>query len=464
MRFRIMALGVDQNCEVSSPTELKSEKKSTVREGKAMGSRRIFSVKFKLQVLDSFHKDADCQGNQRATARKYGIHRRQVQKWLQMENSLRSTAQSTVICDGINSGGTQAVALNLCPSRQRDASSVASTLSNTKDSSAPGFCSGPASTSSNASTSASSDSEGYINVDGFSDDEDDLDDSCSSISSTSVSDKALDFTCAALSKRKFYSVDFKLQVLDSFHHDESCHKNQRATARKFGVHHRQIQKWLNKEQLLRNEILLRSNRRTVLGKPQFSKCTSPASGCLDLSNHKRSSRSRSVDEPAPKRKPLLSCCRPEDHSNIVSTTGTNETLRLIKSEPHIQACSTPEVSSSADLYCPSSVFPYSSVALRSSFSIMSPSEYPTYDPNSWPFYYPSAMRQQPEKPLPRRPSPLDLKVGSAWLPEFQSYLPNFLPKLDLQSSPHLKYAEFRQISADGFKLFTASATSYSMFS
>lgn len=55
-----------------------------------MGSRRIFSAQFKLQVLESYRMDSDCKGNQRATARKYGIHRRQIQKWLQCETTLRS--------------------------------------------------------------------------------------------------------------------------------------------------------------------------------------------------------------------------------------------------------------------------------------------------------------------------------------------------------------------------------------
>lgn len=60
-------------------------------EGKTgVGSRRIFSPQFKLQVLDSYRNDADCKGNQRATARKYGIHRRQIQKWLQVEATLRN--------------------------------------------------------------------------------------------------------------------------------------------------------------------------------------------------------------------------------------------------------------------------------------------------------------------------------------------------------------------------------------
>lgn len=59
-----------------------------------MGSRRMFTPQFKLQVLDSYRSDSDCKGNQRATARKYGIHRRQIQKWLQCETNLRSSVVS----------------------------------------------------------------------------------------------------------------------------------------------------------------------------------------------------------------------------------------------------------------------------------------------------------------------------------------------------------------------------------
>ncbi|KAK5650355.1 hypothetical protein RI129_001384 [Pyrocoelia pectoralis] len=72
---------------------------SSKGEGKSgIGSRRIFAPHFKLQVLDSYRNDADCKGNQRATARKYGIHRRQIQKWLQCENNLRnSVGKSKVV-------------------------------------------------------------------------------------------------------------------------------------------------------------------------------------------------------------------------------------------------------------------------------------------------------------------------------------------------------------------------------
>ncbi|XP_033349383.1 uncharacterized protein LOC117233110 [Bombus vosnesenskii] len=66
-----------------------------------MGSRRIFAPAFKLKVLDSYRNDIDCRGNQRATARKYGIHRRQIQKWLQCEDNLRNSCAET----GNTSGG-----------------------------------------------------------------------------------------------------------------------------------------------------------------------------------------------------------------------------------------------------------------------------------------------------------------------------------------------------------------------
>lgn len=70
------------------------------RTGEKMGSRRIFTAHFKLQVLDSYRCDSDCKGNQRATARKYGIHRRQIQKWLQAEKSLRTSVGAGGNTDG----------------------------------------------------------------------------------------------------------------------------------------------------------------------------------------------------------------------------------------------------------------------------------------------------------------------------------------------------------------------------
>ncbi|XP_014250940.1 uncharacterized protein LOC106667498 [Cimex lectularius] len=208
-----MAHGVEEALERGS------KKRAKPRQGK-MGSRRIFSPQFKLRVLDSYRKDSDCRGNQRATARKFNIHRRQIQKWLQMESALRCSAEGA--------SESEAVALNLAAARQRDDSRLAGCLS-----------------------------EPRIEVDKVSDSEDDLSEDCDQ-------DGALDFTCAALSKRRFFSLDFKLDVLNAFHGDPSCYGNQRATARKFNVHRRQVQKWLDQEHLLRGE----------------------ENGCLDLSYKK----------------------------------------------------------------------------------------------------------------------------------------------------------------------------------
>ncbi|OXA61742.1 hypothetical protein Fcan01_01768 [Folsomia candida] len=68
---------------------LKSNESSSSTGGTGCGgganstTRRIFTPEFKQSVLDSFTNDPACIGNQRATARKFNIHRRQVQKWLQ---------------------------------------------------------------------------------------------------------------------------------------------------------------------------------------------------------------------------------------------------------------------------------------------------------------------------------------------------------------------------------------------
>lgn len=103
-------------------------------QGKGVGSRRIFAPHFKLQVLDSYRNDADCKGNQRATARKYGIHRRQIQKWLQVENTLRnsvSNANEKIITDknvllSDNRKSCNGLEMALNANRQRDDEQVES--------------------------------------------------------------------------------------------------------------------------------------------------------------------------------------------------------------------------------------------------------------------------------------------------------------------------------------------------
>ncbi|KAK6620771.1 hypothetical protein RUM43_011066 [Polyplax serrata] len=89
-----MAQGLDMRSlgSAKSPA-VDSKPGDCVKRTRGMGSRRIFSPLFKLQVLDSYRNDVDCRGNQRATARKYNIHRRQIQKWLQCEQSLRTSVE-----------------------------------------------------------------------------------------------------------------------------------------------------------------------------------------------------------------------------------------------------------------------------------------------------------------------------------------------------------------------------------
>ncbi|CAG7732592.1 unnamed protein product [Allacma fusca] len=52
-------------------------------------ARRIFTAEFKKSVVDAFTHDPECIGNQRATARKFRIHRRQVQKWIQQRSPVK---------------------------------------------------------------------------------------------------------------------------------------------------------------------------------------------------------------------------------------------------------------------------------------------------------------------------------------------------------------------------------------
>lgn len=276
-----MAPGLDWS-EHSRSKEDSDEKKTSVRsgrcsgEGRTMGSRRIFAPQFKLQVLDSYRKDVDCRGNQRATARKYGIHRRQIQKWLQVEASLRTAvevAPATV---------PELTALNLCAeaARQRDDSAGESRQATCQQTAVP--CaeknhlptrltlfprikvevSEPQTEQKGVRVSlfpsvrveVSEPQEAVRVKEEEISEEDDMDEINVSNPET---EQALDFTCATLSKRRSFSLQFKLEVLNAFHSDRSCHGNQRATARKFGINRRQVQKWLGQELELRGEATFR---------------------------------------------------------------------------------------------------------------------------------------------------------------------------------------------------------------
>ncbi|RZF37932.1 hypothetical protein LSTR_LSTR005432 [Laodelphax striatellus] len=305
---------------------------------KGIGSRRIFAPHFKLQVLDSYRRDSDCMGNQRATARKYGIHRRQIQKWLQMETQLRTTVEekeslvSSSTSSPLNVDKDSPVKLeeriaikpskdNICASKVERLSPVVTTTTGATTcvvpnrcdltssahaiSSSDQICSSPvqetilnlSSTRLNGNDCASEmphkppvttrraepplspgheritladeeDSDIEVDVDGTSSDEE-TDDTASS-----CCDQALDLTCSGLGKRRFFSTEFKLGVLDAFYNDSSCTGNQRATARKFGINRRQIQKWLQQESVLRGDCLdLTCKRRKLDDGEQLPHCS-----------------------------------------------------------------------------------------------------------------------------------------------------------------------------------------------
>merc|ERR1719384_2854708 len=63
----------------------------TIQGGPAKRNRRSYSLEFKVAVLDSYYSDAQTKLNQRKTALKYGVNRRQIQKWLAQEETLRGS-------------------------------------------------------------------------------------------------------------------------------------------------------------------------------------------------------------------------------------------------------------------------------------------------------------------------------------------------------------------------------------
>ncbi|XP_074106508.1 uncharacterized protein LOC141532182 [Cotesia typhae] len=97
-----MAHGVIKSATIQNSQPEKVVQKKTV----VTGSRRIFPAAFKIKVLDSYRHDKDCLGNQRATARKYGIHRRQIQKWLQCEQDLRNSCANSNTNSNSNTNGS----------------------------------------------------------------------------------------------------------------------------------------------------------------------------------------------------------------------------------------------------------------------------------------------------------------------------------------------------------------------
>merc|ERR1719412_3249422 len=96
----------------------------------AKRNRRSYSLEFKVAVLDSYYNDTQTRLNQRKTAIKYGVNRRQIQKWLAQEETLRGSVgagytQSHSL--GQVPGQTPTASLPSPPSSKEDATSPLST-------------------------------------------------------------------------------------------------------------------------------------------------------------------------------------------------------------------------------------------------------------------------------------------------------------------------------------------------
>ncbi|XP_065345017.1 uncharacterized protein brk [Cloeon dipterum] len=183
--------------------------------------RRVYTTQFKLHVLDTYRNDKECKGNQRATARKFGIHRRQIQKWLQGEQSLRASLNNNEPEMPVEMDE----ALNLCmkPEELHNQYKEQLMLHEMKQQEDRW------STSGSVSPPTAPPSGG---------------------------------------KRRSFTLQFKLDVLDAFYHNQLCVSNQRATARHFNINRRQVQKWLTQEQQLRSEAALASADRDSSAKRQ----------------------------------------------------------------------------------------------------------------------------------------------------------------------------------------------------
>lgn len=101
-----MSSSSSSSAAAHTPSPASPQAPVVVATANKMGSRRIFSPHFKIQVLESYRNDSDCKGNQRATARKYGIHRRQIQKWLQCEAALRTSVSNNSSPSSSSNGGS----------------------------------------------------------------------------------------------------------------------------------------------------------------------------------------------------------------------------------------------------------------------------------------------------------------------------------------------------------------------
>lgn len=96
--------------------------------GPAKRNRRSYSLEFKVAVLDSFYNDPETRLNQRKTAIKYGVNRRQIQKWLAQEDTLRGS---------VGAGYTQSHSLGQVPGSTATTAGQASPLPSKEDAGSP---------------------------------------------------------------------------------------------------------------------------------------------------------------------------------------------------------------------------------------------------------------------------------------------------------------------------------------
>lgn len=249
-----------------------------------VGSRRIFAPHFKLQVLDSYRNDTDCKGNQRATARKYGIHRRQIQKWLQAENNLRNSVK------GVQKSGFEArprddekcPPVQLTPPEAPIDLSVKRSNDDVWDLSTKRRCLEEApppppkpvklfkpylddvNEGSNCSDDGPKLTEltppppccanvllPYINNNNNLEYAYTLQELQPSYYYMYPPPEYEQSSPPPLKQRQSYSVDFKLSAIECYYQDNFCRGNQRAVASKYNIHRRQVQKWLQQEDELR---------------------------------------------------------------------------------------------------------------------------------------------------------------------------------------------------------------------
>ena len=92
---RAFVSSVSGSCVLGAAMEAESGEHQqpvvTSQGGPAKRNRRSYSLEFKVAVLDSYYSDAQTKLNQRKTALKYGVNRRQIQKWLAQEETLRGS-------------------------------------------------------------------------------------------------------------------------------------------------------------------------------------------------------------------------------------------------------------------------------------------------------------------------------------------------------------------------------------